>query len=193
MKRSTVRLKTKLFVSCNPLLILIALVLIPVTIIALACCGNLRRQYPANLIFLFIFTIAESFLLGTISSYYDIDVVAIAAGATVIICLGLTVFAFQSRIDFSVLSGILVALSLVILSFGITAIFYQNDKLWLLIAAFIVVVFSIYLVIGTQLIIGGAGKISLSPEEYIFAALNLYLDIINIFLYILLIVGRAAR
>ena len=30
---------------------------------------------------------------------------------------------------------------------------------------------------------------SLSPEEYVFASLNLYLDVINLFLYILMIVG----
>ena len=28
-----------------------------------------------------------------------------------------------------------------------------------------------------------------SPEEYIFAALNIYLDVINLFMYILMIVG----
>ena len=38
---------------------------------------------------------------------------------------------------------------------------------------------------------GGKHKYSLSPEEYIFAALNLYLDIINLFLYILRIIGAA--
>lgn len=38
---------------------------------------------------------------------------------------------------------------------------------------------------------GGKHKYSISPEEYIFAALNLYLDIINIFLYILTIIGAS--
>lgn len=42
-----------------------------------------------------------------------------------------------------------------------------------------------------QLMMGGSHKYSISPEEYIFAALNLYLDIINLFLYILMIVGAA--
>merc|ERR550534_2770742 len=40
-----------------------------------------------------------------------------------------------------------------------------------------------------QLMMGGKHKYSLSPEEYIFAALNIYLDIINLFMYILMIVG----
>ena len=39
--------------------------------------------------------------------------------------------------------------------------------------------------------VGGHHKYSLSPEEYIFAALNLYLDIVNLFMFILTIVGAA--
>ncbi|KFM82260.1 Protein lifeguard 2, partial [Stegodyphus mimosarum] len=39
--------------------------------------------------------------------------------------------------------------------------------------------------------IGGKHRYSLSPEEYIFAALNIYLDVINIFMSILQIVGYA--
>ena len=35
------------------------------------------------------------------------------------------------------------------------------------------------------MIVGGTHKVQMSPEEYVFAALTLYLDIINIFLYIL--------
>jgi len=45
--------------------------------------------------------------------------------------------------------------------------------------------FGMYLVMDTQLMLGGKHKYSLSPEDYVFAALNLYLDIVNLFLYIL--------
>lgn len=38
---------------------------------------------------------------------------------------------------------------------------------------------------------GGKHKYSISPEEYIFAALNLYVDIVNIFMYILMLIGAA--
>lgn len=47
-----------------------------------------------------------------------------------------------------------------------------------------------FLAVDTQLILGNK-QLALSPEEYVFAALNLYTDIINIFLYILAIIGRA--
>ena len=52
-------------------------------------------------------------------------------------------------------------------------------------------IFMVYIVYDTQLMMGGKHKYSIDPEEYIFAALNLYLDIINLFMYILAIVGAA--
>ena len=50
-------------------------------------------------------------------------------------------------------------------------------------------IFSLYIVYDTQLMMGGKHKYSISPEEYIFASLSLYLDIVNLFLYLLMIVG----
>lgn len=63
-------------------------------------------------------------------------------------------------------------------------------------------IFSVYLVYDTQvtlstlstiptsfhhfqMMMGGDHKYSISPEEYIFAALAIYLDVVNIFMYIL--------
>ena len=54
-------------------------------------------------------------------------------------------------------------------------------------------IFSLYLIYDTQIMLGGKHKYSLSPEEYIFAALNLYLDIINLFLYLLSIFGSSSN
>jgi FtsH-binding integral membrane protein len=47
-----------------------------------------------------------------------------------------------------------------------------------------------FLVFDTQMIIGGEHrKIQLSPEEYIVGALQLYLDVVYIFIFILMLVG----
>ena len=48
--------------------------------------------------------------------------------------------------------------------------------------------FSLYLIYDTQMMMGGKHKYALDPEVYIFAALNIYLDVINLFMYILMIV-----
>lgn len=56
---------------------------------------------------------------------------------------------------------------------------------------FLLLIFNFqFLAVDTQLLLGNK-NLSLSPEEYIFAALNLYTDIIQIFIYILSIVGRS--
>ena len=56
---------------------------------------------------------------------------------------------------------------------------------------FSVIIFFQYLVYDTQIMMGGGKMYSISPEEYIFAALNLYLDIVNLFLYILQLISAA--
>ncbi|XP_047534996.1 uncharacterized protein LOC125069520 [Vanessa atalanta] len=76
-------------------------------------------------------------------------------------------------------------------SFGILAIIFRSNILNILYAAAGALIFSLYLVYDTQLMMGGKHKYSISPEEYIFAALNLYLDIVNIFLFILTIIGMS--
>lgn len=43
----------------------------------MACCTNVRRKAPMNFIFLFLFTLAEAFLLATAASTYDADAVRI--------------------------------------------------------------------------------------------------------------------
>jgi FtsH-binding integral membrane protein len=44
-----------------------------VCLITMDCCGNVRRKAPLNFVFLFLFTIAEGFMLGVAASTYDTD------------------------------------------------------------------------------------------------------------------------
>jgi len=43
------------------------------------------------------------------------------------------------------------------------------------------------------MIVGGTHKLQISQEEYVFAALTLYVDVINIFLYILQILQNLSN
>ncbi len=36
---------------------------------------------------------------------------------------------------------------------------------------------------------GGNKKVSISPDDYVFAAINLYLDVIQLFMYLLSLFG----
>ncbi|GFY78044.1 protein lifeguard 1 [Trichonephila inaurata madagascariensis] len=179
----------KLFAQQHTELMFIAIILVFVLMIAMACCDNVRRTFPLNFICLFLFTFVESFLLGVASSTYEADEVMWAAGICAFICLGLTIFAFQTKYDFTMMGGMLFVALLIFVIFGFLSIFLHNEIVRLVYACVGALIFSLYLVYDTQLLIGGHHKYSISPEEYIFAALNLYLDIINLFIYILQIFG----
>lgn len=58
-------------------------------------------------------------------------------------------------------------------------------------ALFGALLFSAYIVYDTQALMIGDKQFTYGPDDYVFATLNLYLDIINIFMYILQIVGSA--
>lgn len=182
--------RTKDYVQNHPMLLLIAFVVMIVSLIILVCCGEVRRKTPMNYILLFIFTLVEGFMLGVIASFFEQDSVLIAAGTTAVVCLTLTLFSFQTKYDFTMLGGVLLVALTILLVSGIVAFFVRNDIYQLIYASFGALIFSIYLIYDTQLMLGGKHKYAISPEEYVFAALNLYLDVINIFLYILSIVGR---
>ncbi|XP_028169421.1 protein lifeguard 1 [Ostrinia furnacalis] len=184
--------RTQLWVARNTWLFWVALVTVFVCLIAMACCETVRRTAPTNFIFLAIFTAAQSFLLGVSSSMYQTSSVMIAIGITAAVCLALTLFAFQTKWDFTTMGGVLLCATVVFLLFGLIAIFFREVKILHLVYASVgALLFSFYLVYDTQLMMGGKHKYTISPEEYIFAALNLYLDIINIFMYILAIIGAA--
>lgn len=182
---------TQKYVHAHPAISYVSFAIILVVMITLACCGETRRKSPMNFILLFIFTLAEAFVLGANASYYQADAVVMAVGITAAVCLGLTLFAFQTKWDFTLCGGFLFVAVIILLLFGIIAIFVHSRIMNLVYASLGALIFSFYLIYDTQLMMGGNHKYSISPEEYIFAALNLYLDIVNIFMYILAIIGNS--
>ena len=87
----------KRFAIENIWLFYVALVMTIICVIALSCCGNLRRKFPHNYIFLGMFTLCEGFVLGCASARYTKDEILIAVGITFVVVLALTIFAFQTK------------------------------------------------------------------------------------------------
>jgi len=163
-----------------------------VCMIAMVCCEGARRKAPTNFIFLGVFTAAEGLMLGSVCVYFQADAVLIAVGICAAVTLALTLFAFQTKIDFTNCGGMLCALVMILMIAGFLMIFLPYNKYAMIgYGSAGALIFSLYIVYDTQLMMGGKHKYSLSPEEYVFASLNLYLDIINLFLYILMIIGAA--
>ncbi|XP_022199997.1 protein lifeguard 1 isoform X2 [Nilaparvata lugens] len=182
---------TRNYVAQNPAIMWLAMIMMFVTLLVLSCCHELRRTAPTNYIFLSLFTVAESFLVGCIVSLHKLDSVVFAVGMTSIVCLGLTIFAFQTKIDFTMMGGALFVGVLILFLFGIFSMFFPSRIGSLVYSAGGAFIFSLYLIYDTQLMIGGEHKYSISPEEYVFAALNLYIDIINLFLHILSLISAS--
>nr|ACO14557.1 Fas apoptotic inhibitory molecule 2 [Caligus clemensi] len=184
--------KVKLFSASHPEMFWVAFAIMLVTLISMACCSNVRRKTPMNIIFLGLFTLAEGFLLGNVTSYYKASEVLLAVGITFVLVLALTIFAFQTKVDFTVFSGVLMVAVLCLFIFGLIAMFFPHSKTVNIIYASLgALIFSVYIIFDTQMMMGGTHKYSLSPEEYIFASLNLYLDVINPFMMILSLIGNS--
>lgn len=175
----------KLWTLQNPWIGITSFITMFAVLIIMACCGEIRRKTPHNFIFLALFTVAQGIMLGIFTIRYDANEVLTAVGITCAICIGLTIFSFQTKWDFTMMGGFLFVGLIVVFLFGLIVAFFPGSAASSVYSACGALLFSLYLVYDTQIMMGGNHKYSISPEEYIFAALNLYLDIINIFLFIL--------
>jgi len=98
------------------------------------------------------------------------------------------VYACNTESDFTTSTGILIVLAVCLMTLGLVTIFVHSNFLDNLYCCLGVFVFGIYLIVDTQLIMGGK-QVELAIDEYILAAMMLYIDIIQIFLYILRLLG----
>ncbi|XP_075055234.1 protein lifeguard 2-like [Mixophyes fleayi] len=164
------------------------------TYLVLACCSGPRRRFPWNLILLGVFTLSMAYVTGMLSSYYNTKSVILCLGITALVCLAVTLFSFQTKVDFTSYHGVLFVLVMVLLFSGLFLVilipFQYVPWLHAVYAALGAIVFTMFLAFDTQMLMGNR-RYSLSPEEYIFGALNIYLDIIYIFSFFLQLFGSA--
>lgn len=88
----------KMFFQNNPGFVLL---LFLATMICLLALYINQLDYPTNFILLGIFTLLESFTIGTIVSCFDKILVIQAVILTAVIVVGLTMYTFQTKKDFS--------------------------------------------------------------------------------------------
>ncbi|XP_054828595.1 protein lifeguard 3-like [Eublepharis macularius] len=163
-----------------------------VTYLVLACCEGPRRRFPWNIILLSIFTLALSFMTGTIASMYDTKAVILAMIITAIVAIIVTIFCFQTKVDFTSCTGLFCVLTIVFIVTAIITAIVLSFKyvywLHMLYAAIGAIVFTLFLAYDTQLVLGNK-KFALSAEDYISGALEIYIDVVRLFTFLLQIVG----
>lgn len=165
---------------------IIFLVLI-VTFSLLSIC-NFQRRVPWNYIMLLAITLSLAYMLGMISAYNSISSVLIAIGITFTVTLGITLISIQTKYDFTKNCALIaVCLSFALIGFGFATIFtslYSIPFIQSVYGGLGACLMALFLAIDTQLLIGNK-KYKFSSEDYINAALQLYLDICMMFLYLL--------
>jgi len=173
------------FVQGSPNILFSAMILSFVMMIALFV---KRRDTPANYILLGLFTLVEAYTVGVIVTFYDKFVVLEAFGLTAAVTVALTVYTLQSKRDYSGWAAGLFAFLWIIIIAGFLQMFFHSQVVELGIAIGGAVVFSLFIVVDTSMMMH-----KLSPEEYILAAINLYLDILNLFLHLLRILSEMQK
>lgn len=152
------------------------------------CCG-LDKTVPINYILLAAFTFAVSFMVSHVCMRTEPMIVLQASCLTFTVALSITYYAATTTTDFTLFGPILTIVGWVFCMAGfLYAIFgYHHGLIY---STFGALLFSFYLLFDTQMILGGDNKrYQYDEDSYILASMALYMDIINLLLYIIQILN----
>lgn len=144
-----------------------------------------RKKETMGIVALFSFTILTGITTGPVLLVYSGQTVTNAAFLTGIIFAGLSLYTITSKRDFSFLGGMLTT-GLIILIVGglLNAFIFRSTAGSFLFSAVGVFLFSGFIIYDTFNILK-----RYPTDEYISATLSLYLDILNLFLILLHLLG----
>lgn len=142
------------------------------------------RRVPYNYLLLFFITICMSLMLATACATMEAVTVFVSIILTMAIMCSLTIAAFLIKDVISFYLGILIILANCFVAFFISAFFVNLTIGRALLGCIAVIIFGMFLLYDTKMIMGN-GSVEISCDEYILAAVVLYLDIIMLFLKVL--------
>ncbi|TVU41786.1 hypothetical protein EJB05_15334 [Eragrostis curvula] len=140
-----------------------------------------HEKHPVNLILLGLFTVAISFAVGMTCAFTSGKVILLSAILTTVVVFSLTAYTFWAARrgqDFAFLGPFLFASLIVLIVFAFIQILFPLGKISHMIYGVIAsLIFSGYIVYDTDNIIK-----RYTYDQYVWAAVSLYLDVINLFL-----------
>ncbi|EAJ5693807.1 Bax inhibitor-1/YccA family protein [Campylobacter fetus] len=146
-----------------------------------------KKNPSLALVMLFGFTFVSGLTLGPVLNTYIGagmgNIITQAFLMTAVAFGGLTVFAFNTKKDFSAMGKMLFITLIVIVVASLLNLFFQSALLATVIAAIGAILFSAYILYDTQMIIRGG------YDSPVLAAVALYLDILNLFISLLQLLG----
>ena len=155
----------------------------------LICNRKLGRTVPYNYMILSAVTFFETIICSSTAMAFSIDVVLISLFLTIVSAGAIIIYAFKTKEDFSHLRLLLWVLMSQLIAVGVLRFFIRSEFIRVFYCLFGTLVVGMYLVYDVQLISGKVGLVY-EVDDYIFAALELYIDIIRLFLEILRIVSK---
>lgn len=161
-------------------------------LLAFLLCGRkIAKKVPLNYILFFLWTLLESYLLATLASCYDYEVVISGIGVAIGLSLGVTVYAMLIKNNYMFCPGLSAGLGGVVIFFVIFGCAFGK---WVYTAycGCGVFVLSLYIIYDTILILGEF-HIRYSIDDYIIAAISMYVDIVNVFLSLIGMIGGNRR
>ena len=152
--------------------------------IVLACFRNLFRKVPLNYMLLILFTCSISYMMASIAAVTKSTTVIFAGGFTLFIVFCVACYAWRAKTDLTkkpVLITVLIAALFLLLIFGPI---FRSRIANVAIGCAIAFVFGILLAVDLQRLSGKYSQ-KYSLDDYVIAALDLYIDIVQMFLAIL--------
>ena len=154
------------------------------------CYPSLMRIVPYNYIFLFLFTLSETVLLVYISILYSFQYVFGSIVFVSGICVVIFFMSCIKKISLKFLYLCIIIVAFLGIIYGLLSLIFRNYYLEFLYCLIGAILFTLILVYDTQRITQFDNNNNITIDDYIFAALVLYTDIINLFIEILKILGR---
>lgn len=170
-------------------LLIVSLFTYMICLYAIGCYRNVARSVPTNYILLSLFTVAFSYITAGISAWYEPDIVLAAATITAAMTIGLTVYAMYTKTDFTYCGGFMFAFMFVIFAGMILTFFMPRSIGRIALSCLVILLLCFYIIYDIQVIVGKQ-ELALEIDDYVFASMMLYLDIMRLFLELLKILGR---
>ena len=176
------------YLGSGPLLLLVApnMMLFFILQIALIFFASFAARKPGlNMVALFSFTTVSGLTLGPLLYQVGPSIAAEAFALTAITFAGLSMYVVYSKKDFSFMSGFLMTGLIVLVVGGLLNMFFiQSGMMHFVMSGASVLLFSGFILYDTSNILRYYGT-----DEYVSATLALYLDVLNLFIALLSILG----
>ena len=176
------------YLGSGPLLLLVApnMMLFFILQFALIIFASFASRRPGlNMVALFSFTTVSGLTLGPLLYQVGPSIAAEAFALTAITFAGLSLYVVYSKKDFSFMSGFLMTGLIVVIVGGLLNMFFiQSGMMHFVMSGASVLLFSGFILYDTSNILRYYGT-----DEYVSATLALYLDILNLFIALLSILG----